>query len=47
MIKAKLSFFWTSNLDGHGSHGNKGTLLYPQNFIFLCNQLSISKVIDI
>ena len=28
MIKAKLSFFWTSNLEGHGSHGNKGTTLF-------------------
>ena len=27
MIKAKLSFFWTSNSEGHGSHGNKGTIL--------------------
>ena len=28
MIKAKLSFFRTSNLEGHGSHGNKGTILF-------------------
>ena len=28
MIKAKLSFFWTSNSEGHGSHGNKGTILF-------------------
>ena len=27
VIKAKLSFFWTSNSEGHGSHGNKGTRL--------------------
>ena len=27
MIKAKLSYFWTSNPEGHGSHGNKGTIL--------------------
>ena len=27
MIKAKLSFFWTSNSEGHGSHGNKSTIL--------------------
>ena len=27
MIKAKLSFFWPSNSEGHGSHGNKGTIL--------------------
>ena len=27
MIKAaKLSFFLTSNSEGHGSHGNKGTI---------------------
>ena len=28
MIKAKLSFFRTSNSEGHGSHGNKGTILF-------------------
>ena len=27
MIKAKLSFFWTSNSEGHGSHGNKSAIL--------------------
>ena len=27
MIKVKLSFFWTSNSGGHGSHGNKFTIL--------------------
>ena len=27
MINTKLSFFWTSNSEGHGSHGNKGTIL--------------------
>ena len=27
MIKAKLSCFWTSNSESHGSHGNKGTIL--------------------
>ena len=27
MIKAKLSFFWTSNSKDHGSYGNKGTIL--------------------
>ena len=34
MIKAKLSFFWTSNSEGHGSHGNKGIILIldPVNF---------------
>ena len=28
MIKATLSFFFTSNSEGHGSHGNKGTILF-------------------
>ena len=28
MIKAKLSFFWTLNSEGHGSHGNKGIILF-------------------
>ena len=28
MIKAKLSFFKTSNSEGYGSHGNKGTILF-------------------
>ena len=28
MIKAKLLFFWTSNSEGHGSHGNKDTILF-------------------
>ena len=27
MIEAKLSFFLTSNSEGRGSHGNKGTIL--------------------
>ena len=27
VIKAKLSFFRTSNSEGHASHGNKGTIL--------------------
>ena len=27
MIKVKLSFFLTSNSEGHGSHGNMGTIL--------------------
>ena len=29
MIKAKLSFFGTSNSEGHGFHGNKDTILLP------------------
>ena len=28
MIKAKQVFFWTSNLKGHGFHGDKATILY-------------------
>ena len=28
MIKAKLSFFWTSDWEDHGSHDNKGTILF-------------------
>ena len=28
MIKAKLSFFLTSHSEGHGSHGNKGTIFF-------------------
>ena len=28
MIKAKQVFFWTSNLKGHGFHGDKAAILY-------------------
>ena len=28
MIKAKQVFFWTSDLKGHGFHGDKATILY-------------------
>ena len=28
MIEAKLSFFWTSNSGGHGSHCHKSTILF-------------------
>ena len=28
MIQAKLSFFGTSDSEGHGSHGNKDTILF-------------------
>ena len=28
MIKAKLLFFFTSNSERHGSHGNNGTILF-------------------
>ena len=40
MIKAKLSFFSTSNSEGYRSHGNKGTILFlgsvnfPMSVIF-------------
>ena len=39
MIKVKLSFSRTSNSEGHGSHGNKSTILFlgsvnfPMSFI--------------
>ena len=36
MIKAKLSFFWTSNSEGHGSHGNNGTIWFLVKYIFQC-----------
>ena len=54
MIKAKLSFFLTFNSEGHGSHGNKGTILFLGSVnvhiyktLFCWNKLSESKVIDI
>ena len=28
MIKAKQAFFWTSDLEGFGFHGNKVTILH-------------------
>ena len=28
MIKAKQVIFWTSNLKGHGFHGDKATIFY-------------------
>ena len=28
MIKAKQVFLWTSNLKGHGFHGDKATMFY-------------------
>ena len=28
MIKAKQLFFWTSNLEDHGFHGDKATIFY-------------------
>ena len=39
MIKAKQAFFWTSNLEGHGFHGNKAPFaIWAQNIIHcLCS----------
>ena len=28
MIKAEQTFLWSSNLEGYGFHGNKGTILF-------------------
>ena len=36
MIKAKQVFFWTSNLKGHGFHGDKATILYLTLNIIHC-----------
>ena len=56
MVKVKLSFFWTSNSEGHGFDGNKGTILFLSKFSNICyihktlfcwNWLNTSKVIDI
>ena len=44
MIKAKLSFFWASNSEGHGSHGNKGTILIL-GFSKLSNVCNIYKTL--
>ena len=40
MIKAKLSFFWTSNSEGHGSHGNKRTILFLDSVNFQMSVIS-------
>ena len=40
MIKAKLSFFWTSNSEGHASHGNKGTILILSSLNVLMSVIS-------
>ena len=34
MIKAKHVFFWTSNLKGHGFHGDKATIFLVDLEIF-------------
>ena len=40
MIKAKLSFFLTSNSEGHGFHGNKGTILCSSSVNFPISVIS-------
>ena len=40
MIKAKLSFFWTSNLEGHSLHGSKGTILFSSSVNFPVSVIS-------
>ena len=40
MIKAKQVFFWTSNLKGHGCHGNKATILYLTSEYYSLSVLS-------
>ena len=40
MIEAKLSFFRTSNSEGHGFHGNKGTLLFLSSIHFPISVIS-------
>ena len=40
MMKVKLSFFSTSNSEGHGSHSNKGTILGSVMFQCLSNLLN-------
>ena len=40
MIKAKLSFFRTSNSEGHGSHDNKGNILFLDSVNFPMSVMS-------
>ena len=40
MIKAKLSFFWTSNSEDHGFHSNKGTILFWSSVNFSISVIS-------
>ena len=58
MIKAKQAFFWSSNLEGYGFHGNKATILFltkeyyslyvlSEKPLFSWNQSSTSKVMVI
>ena len=41
MIKAKQVFFWTSNLKGHGFHGDKATILYLVSKYYWLSVLSV------
>ena len=40
MIKAKQVFFWTSNLKGHGFHGDEATILYLTSEYYSLSVLS-------
>ena len=40
MIKFKLSFFELQNSEGHGSHGNKGTILFLGSVNVLLSAIS-------
>ena len=40
MIKAKQVFFWTSNLKGHGFHGDKATIFYLTSEYYSLSMLS-------
>ena len=40
MIKAKQIFFWTSNLKGHGFHGDKPTIFYLTSEYYSLSVLS-------
>ena len=40
MIKAKQVFFRTSNLKGHGCHGDKATILYLTSKYYSLSVLS-------
>ena len=47
MIKAKLSFFCTSNSEGHGFHGNKGTILFSSSVNFPISVISTKLFVEI
>ena len=40
IIKAKLSFFGTLSTEGHGFHGNKGTILFSSSVNFPISAIS-------